>query len=194
MRASEVFALSTADLEEMSRGELARAVSTVASVANKRIKRLMNYGLDTGEIPALQLGTHPNRFSVAGKDKDSLMNELLAINEFMNEETSTITGYKDTVGQVAEKLNIGDRDSLTLDEMKTLGKTIVSYKKMREYSPDIQEKVWKYRLLKSVTENIEGINLSENEIRRRLEELYGEWYETSNADYVDSDFFEVEED
>ncbi len=194
MTAQQVFNLSTAQLEEMSRAELARAVSTVASVANKRIKRLYNYGLDTSDVPALKMGSHPNRFSVAGKNKDELMNELVSINQFMEDKTSTVSGLKEVVGEIAERLGIGDKRTINLIEIKELGRTLANFKQMVEYTPDVQEKIWKYKIVKSVQENIEGANLSESEIRSRLEELYGKWYEVQQTDdLIDSDFFEVEE-
>lgn len=87
----------------MERAALAKEVSIVASAANKRIKRLQTAGYDT---PALRYTmAHGGKFSVKGKNKTQLLNELKRASGFMKAKTSTVRGAKKSIKKINEALS-----------------------------------------------------------------------------------------
>lgn len=79
-------------LMAMSRKDLAKNISILASAANKRLKRLEL----SGEFsPAAEwVRTHGGKFSVAGKNKNQLLIEFFRVQQYMDSKTSTVSGAK----------------------------------------------------------------------------------------------------
>lgn len=85
--------LSSRDVSKMSRQELARVVSQLASAGNKRLRRLEASPMGTESRPyksAMEVGN----FSVAGKNQGQLQNEFKRVSTFLKAKTSTVTGWK----------------------------------------------------------------------------------------------------
>lgn len=87
-------------LEAMTRAELAHEVSILASAANKRLRRLEKAGFgDTGgPTPAYAYTMRQGgNFSVKGKTKDQLLNELKRAKGFLGAKTSSVRGANRSV-------------------------------------------------------------------------------------------------
>lgn len=79
-------------LMNMSRRDMARNISILASAANKRIARLEKSGVRS---PALDfVKSHGGKFSVAGKTQNQLLIEYFRLQQFMSSKTSTVRGAK----------------------------------------------------------------------------------------------------
>lgn len=90
---NELLNLSSKDVAKMSRAELAKVVSQLASAANKRLRRLENTPMGTESRPyktAMQVGN----FSVARKNQGQLQNEFKRVSVFLKAKTSTVSGWK----------------------------------------------------------------------------------------------------
>lgn len=98
----ELLNLSSRDVSKLTRRELARVVSQLASAANKRLKRLETTPMGT-ESRAYKSAMEVGKFSVAGKNQGQLQNEFKRVTEFLRAKTSTVTGWK------AEKAKIYKR-------------------------------------------------------------------------------------
>lgn len=84
--------LTPDQLMNMSRRDMARNISVLASAANKRIVRLEKSGVRS---PALDyVKSHGGKFSVAGKTKNQLLIEYFRLQQFMFSKTSTVRGAK----------------------------------------------------------------------------------------------------
>lgn len=99
----ELLNLSSRDVAKMSRQELARTVSQLASAGNKRLRRLERTPMGTESRPyksAMEVGN----FSVAGKNQGQLQNEFKRVREFLTAETSTVQGWKKYRASVKKRI------------------------------------------------------------------------------------------
>lgn len=91
-RVDAILDLTPEELLKMSRADMARNISKLASASNKRIKRLEDSGIYSPSVEYVK--RHGGKFSVAGKNKNQLLTEFLRLQEFMGSKTSTISGVK----------------------------------------------------------------------------------------------------
>ena len=99
----ELVNLSSKDVAKMSRQELARVVSQLASAGNKRLRRLETTPMGTESRPyktAMEVGN----FSVAGKNQGQLQNEFKRVTEFLKAKTSTVSGWKTEKAKVYKRI------------------------------------------------------------------------------------------
>lgn len=96
------------------RREFAVEVSRLASMANKRLKRLEKNELDS---PAYRewVKNGEVRFSVKGKDYNELQSEYWRIQHFIEGKTSTVKGAIKNLEDIAEMTNIQYEN---LDDLK----------------------------------------------------------------------------
>lgn len=87
---------TTRQMLSMSRKELAKAVSILASAGNKRLKRIENAGLENYSSAYRYIERTGGKFSVKGKSKEELIIEYKRVKGFLNpvRKTSTIKGIK----------------------------------------------------------------------------------------------------
>lgn len=91
-RVQALLNLTPDQLMNMSRRDMARNISVLASAANKRIVRLEKSGVRS---PALDyVKSHGGKFSVAGKTQNQLLIEYFRLQQFMSSKTSTVHGAK----------------------------------------------------------------------------------------------------
>lgn len=105
----EILNLSSRDVAKLSRKELARVVSQLASAGNKRLRRLERTPMGTESRPyksAMEVGN----FSVAGKKQGELQNEFKRVSEFLKAKTSTVSGWKAEKARVYKRIG-GSFDS-----------------------------------------------------------------------------------
>ena len=87
--------------------KLKAEVSKKASMANKRLVRLENNGLQ--ELPAYQRWVDYKggvKFSVKGKDYNQLQQELARLNQFIDSKTSTVRGANKILKEIAENTGV----------------------------------------------------------------------------------------
>jgi hypothetical protein len=86
--------------------ELRAEVSRMASMANKRLKRLENNNLTM--LPAYQAWEQNGsiRFSVKGKDYNQLQAEFWRLKNFLDDRTSTVREANAFLGEMAENTGI----------------------------------------------------------------------------------------
>lgn len=92
----KVLNIGTRKLEKMDRSEIAKTVSILASAGNKRLRSLEKTGyVGDFETPAYRYTMrNGGNFSVAGKNKEELIQEFKRVKGFLNAKTSTISGTK----------------------------------------------------------------------------------------------------
>ena len=131
-------------LEQMTRAELAHEVSILASAANKRIKRLEKAGY-SGDYatPAVSYTMrHGGTFSVKGKNKEQLLNELKRAKGFLGAQTSSIKGAEKSISKMNELLNARIEQNTGIKTNRELSKEeIAEYwravDRLRELQPSI---------------------------------------------------------
>ena len=118
--------------------ELRRECSRLCAIANKRIARLEDSGLDS---PALREwesnGMH--KFSVRFKSYNEVQSEYWRVIKFLDDKTSTVTGTKDVLNEMA--INIG---LLPVDKhTNSTAELLIIQEQAREFF-DIASKVKQY--------------------------------------------------
>lgn len=87
--------LSSYQINSLTKPELARVVQSLASTANKRIKRLEAANLDTASVVYQQLIEEGGKFSTKGKDRSGLIMELYRARRFLNAKTSRLPAARE---------------------------------------------------------------------------------------------------
>ena len=86
--------------------EVRAEMSRLASVANKRLQRLENAGLDTSPAYKKWVEDGQVKFGVKGKNHNELQRELSRLKNFINAETSTIRGVNTVLKDMAKNTGI----------------------------------------------------------------------------------------
>ena len=86
--------------------EVRAEMSKLASVANKRLQRLENAGLDTSPAYKKWVEDGQVKFGVKGKNHNELQRELSRLKNFINAETSTIRGVNNVLKDMAKNTGI----------------------------------------------------------------------------------------
>lgn len=173
--------LSNKELSDLSRSNLSKVVSRLASAANKRIKR---FGQETS--PALEkVKRTGGNFSVRGKSADELKKEFLRVKDFLQSETSTKSGAKKVKKNVINSLK---KKGVSITE-KQYDKFFRVYERLKEQDPSINDKLLKYNVMSEITEEIgNDIDTITENIINRLSDIYEE--QAEHDDF--SRFFKLE--
>ena len=186
--------LTGVQLRSMTRSEVARVVSTLASAGNKRIVRLEKAGQPITQTI--------KKFSVAGKTKNELMKEFTRVKNFMNAESQSLSGQKNvarkvskglaerTFGKSEEQLERGEKTKFR-ETMKgfenllegsyrgTKNKTTFwrAYERLKESNPIVAQKGYKYRLLEKQAQIMKSApSISTSRLKDRMQNVFDEMY------------------
>lgn len=122
-RLKDIQDMSLSRVMSMSRKDLSKAVSILASASNKRLARLKKQNITTPASTFIK--THGGKFSVAGKNIYQLREEFQRAKGFLESETSTVRGYRKWESKIANTLRETagiDYDSLTERQKRTFWK------------------------------------------------------------------------
>lgn len=111
---NELLNLTSRDIAKLSRQELAKVVSQLASAGNKRLRRLETTSMGTESRPykaAMEVGN----FSVAGKNQGQLQNEFKRVSGFLKAKTSTVSGWGKERTRVYKRIG-GEFDSVEAEK------------------------------------------------------------------------------
>ena len=117
---------------------LRREASRLVSLANKRLKRIEQQGLI--ESPAYKkfIEDGGQKFGIRGKNMEEVKQEVARLNEFINKQTSTVTGTKKYLKNVAKSVGI-----TKIENFKQLQKQLNTFfrgvDKVREYLQNSKE-------------------------------------------------------
>lgn len=96
--------------------EYRKEASRLASMANKRIKRLEGAGLKDSPAYKKWLADGGEKFSVKGKDHNELQREVARMRQFINSQTSTIRGVNTVLKDMAKNTGIRYKNLTELRE------------------------------------------------------------------------------
>ena len=94
---------------------LKKEANRLASMANKRVKRLEQNNL-TNAPAYQQYIASGGRFSVRGKDYNQLQQEISRLHSFINAQTSTVRGYNNVLKEMAQNTGIKYKNLSDLKE------------------------------------------------------------------------------
>lgn len=129
-KVTEIQNYTLTKIMSMSRRDLAKAVSTLASAGNKRLARFKKAGITTPASTYIK--KHGGKFSVAGKNLYELREEMQRVKGFLESETSTVKGFRKWESKIAETLSTStgiDYNSLTETQKRKFWR---AYSKLEE--------------------------------------------------------------
>ena len=118
--------------------ELRREASRLASLANKRIKRIEQQGLTESPAYKKYVEDGKQKFGVRGKNMDEVKQEVARMNDFIKKQTSTVTGTKKYLNNVAQSVGIVKFDNFK-DLQNKLNTFFRGVDKVREYLQNSKE-------------------------------------------------------
>lgn len=118
IKGSITFTVDT-DWKRAETKALKAEVSRKASMANKRLKRLEQKGLDSSPAYKKWLESGGQKFSVKGKSYNELQAELARVNQFIDAKTSTIRGVNKVLKDIAKTTGIETKDIVKIQKHAT---------------------------------------------------------------------------
>lgn len=115
-----------------------REASRLVSMANKRLKRIEQQGLT--ESPAYKkfIEDGGQKFGIRGKTREKVKQEVARMNDFFKKQTSTVTGTKQYLKNVAQSVGITKFDNFK-DLQDKLNTFFRGVDKVREYLKNSKE-------------------------------------------------------
>lgn len=89
---------------ELDEKELRKAIRSMGSVANKRLKRMEGRGINFGESTEEGTTAGVKRFGVAGKNLQELKNEFKRVRNFLQDPQSSLSGMARALREFKQKL------------------------------------------------------------------------------------------
>lgn len=193
----ELINLDITDVQSMTRKELSKVVSSLASAANKRLTRLELS--EVGEMsPAYQQALkRGRRFSVADKNVNQLRNEYKAVTQFLKRSTSTVGGWKkvreETIKRIGGGFSSASQEKRFWEAYRKLESS--EFGAVKSYGSTETQRLLRQEITqggrKSMDEMIETmITRLDEEYEKQQADLYGEDFDEYDA----GDFFTIEED
>lgn len=130
---------------DLSAKELKSVVSRLASTANKRVKRADASGSASWAVKSAQRG---GKFSVAGKDLESLRNEYQRVRAFLSDPNSTAAGWKQTRDELGDSLQTAGYD-VTPSQVERM---INAYNHLMEVDGTTLSREDRYKYMKELAE------------------------------------------
>lgn len=145
--------------------------SRLASMANKRLKRLEDAGLT--DSPAYK-ATSGERFGVRGKSHNELQKEVARMNRFLNSATSTIRGSNQVLKTMAESTGIKYKN---LTDLKAKAKTFFELaSKVEQYLRTVEDMASAYgstQLFEAINEYVKKAEIDLGSSEQDVNQLVG---------------------
>lgn len=176
-KVNEYLNISPNDLMKMTRKELADVVSTLASAGNKRLRRLEQSELGKESFAyqnvqkSVRKGDKAN-FSVKGKNLNQLRNEYKNVANFLNQKTSSVTGWKKELKKIKERIRKKDISAGELSHFFKL------YRKLEELNPSVIQSYGSTESQQLLSQTLkENPDSNDEDILEKMEENFTKIYE-----------------
>ena len=168
-----------------------KRISRLVSLANKRLKRLENAGLN--DSPAYQkwVEAGAEKFSVKGKDHNELQRELSRLKNFIESETSTVRGVNNVLKQMAQNTGI---EYSNMQELKDNAKTFFELSsKVEQYLrtvDDIASAIGYQKIWESINQYVKDERITLTDAKMNIDQMtkaVTDMLKASNNRYIDQD-------
>ena len=168
-----------------------KKISRLVSLANKRLKRLENAGLN--DSPAYQkwVESGAEKFSVKGKDHNELQRELSRLKNFIESETSTVRGVNNVLKQMAQNTGI---EYSNMQELKDNAKTFFELSsKVEQYLrtvDDIASAIGYQKIWESINQYVKDERITLADAKMNIDQMtkvVTDMLKASNNRYIDQD-------
>lgn len=168
-----------------------KKISRLVSLANKRLKRLENAGLN--DSPAYQkwVEAGAEKFSVKGKDHNELQRELSRLKNFIESETSTVRGVNNVLKQMAQNTGI---EYSNMQDLKNNAKTFFELSsKVEQYLrnvDDIASSIGYQKIWESINQYVKDERITLADAKMNIDQMIKvvtDMLKASNNRYIDQD-------
>ena len=168
-----------------------KKISRLVSLANKRLKRLEDAGLN--DSPAYQkwVEAGAEKFSVKGKDHNQLQRELSRLKNFIESETSTVRGVNNVLKQMAQNTGI---EYSNMQELKDNAKTFFELSsKVEQYLrtvDDIASAIGYQKIWESINQYVKDERITLTDAKMNIDQMIKvvtDMLKASNNRYIDQD-------
>lgn len=172
--------------EAMSGRDLRKAVSSLRSTARKRAARLDACGYST---PALsKINKEGGLPTVKGLTESELRSEFQKYRNFLNDKTSTVSGFKSFRSEVIEGLRSKGVD-ISPDNFQEF---FEAYEELKDLDPSVENRRLKYKTMRELADTLQEGPPDFEELILKMREAIEEIYEDEEGmDYDEgvSSFF-----
>lgn len=180
---------------------LKKEANRLASMANKRVKRLEQNNLT--DAPAYQQYiTSGGKFSVRGKDYNQLQQEISRLQSFLNSQTSTVRGYNNVLKEMANNTGIKYKNLADLKEKAN--NFFELHSKVEQYLRQVEDmasaigyqKIWETinQYVKSNKVNLGSDRLNIDGMVKQLTDAIKAHDEPFKADFAPNMWYELSDD
>ena len=168
-----------------------KRISRLVSLANKRLKRLEDAGLN--DSPAYQkwVEAGAEKFSVKGKDHNQLQRELSRLKNFIESETSTVRGVNNVLKQMAQNTGI---EYSNMQDLKDNAKTFFELSsKVEQYLrnvDDIASSIGYQKIWESINQYVKDERITLTDAKMNIDQMIKvvtDMLKASNNRYIDQD-------
>ena len=168
-----------------------KRISRLVSLANKRLKRLEDAGLN--DSPAYQkwVEAGSEKFSVKGKDHNQLQRELSRLKNFIESETSTVRGVNNVLKQMAQNTGI---EYSNMQDLKDNAKTFFELSsKVEQYLrtvDDIASSIGYQKIWESINQYVKDERITLKDAKMNIDQMIKvvtDMLKASNNRYIDQD-------
>lgn len=187
MSVNDILNMDIDTFNKLGVSDMRKVVGRLVSAGNKRIR---NFSKSGETSPAYrQVMKSGGLFSTKGKDLNALRSEYTRAKNFMQNRTSTKSGWKKVKKETAEQMKKQGVD-VTPDELEDVLKI---YERLKEIDPSISSRSLKYRVMQEISTMSDKIDFEEKilAMQDRLEEIYEEQAGLEDEFSGVSDFFEM---
>lgn len=184
MKINDILNLEPGDLMKLDRPQLAKIVSQMSSVANKRVKRLEASNVSSQALENVQRGG--GKFGTKGLTLNQLRAEYKRARGFLTSKSSTIRGAK----KVNKELQLRLGGSMTPTQMKNFWGV---YNRLAEIEPNFLREYGSTQMQRFLrNEVVENGTNTEELLQRGLEEIERRYLEEQGSMLDDlGEFFEI---
>lgn len=147
-------------------------VSRLASMANKRIQRLENAGLESSPAYKKWISEGGEKFGVRGKDFNQVQAELARLRRFIDAETSTIRGVNKVLKEMAANTGLKYEN---LEELRSKSEKFFELSsKVEQYLrtvDDIASAIGYQKIWESINEYIKDAEIDLGDSEMNIDDL-----------------------
>ena len=144
--------------------ELRREASRIASLANKRIKRIEQQGLTESPAYKKYVEDGKQKFGVRGKNMEEVKQEVARMNDFIKKQTSTVTGTKKYLDNVAKSVGIVKFDNYKQlqDQLNTFFRGVDKVREYLQNSKEVSVAIGYSKIFEVVSDYVEEVGAELN--------------------------------
>lgn len=150
-----------------------REASRLVSMANKRLKRIEQQGLT--ESPAYKkfIEDGGQKFGIRGKTREEVKQEVARMNDFLKKQTSTVTGTKQYLKNVAQSVGITKFDNFKQlqDQLNTFFRGVDKVREYLKNSKEVSVAIGYSKIFEVVSNYVEEVGQDLEEIDNLVIEM-----------------------